>query len=173
MEFNEEDGHWRVTVDIHDEVWYTFVDPYATEVDARGSDDFFRCVGVLNIKNVFNENLIICELHIGDFEDKIANVTAKVDYFVKLDVIAAIDHDYWFLHSSKDHVWSWAPEWNNEKYEKKYKIWPARKYITESILPNSALKDVIDARQRGYRNITDLVNHQSNHDYDRLLVDLG
>ncbi|CAF2126583.1 unnamed protein product [Rotaria magnacalcarata] len=37
---------------------------------------------------VLNENLIIYELHIGDFEDKIANVTAKVDYLVKLDVIA-------------------------------------------------------------------------------------
>ncbi|CAF3252148.1 unnamed protein product [Rotaria socialis] len=124
MEFNEEDGHWRVTVDIHDgeiHLFHLFIS--------------FRC-----------------------------NVSA---------LYTAIDHDYWFLHSSKDHVWSWAPEWNNEKYEKKYKIWPARKYITESILPNSALKDVIDARQRGYRNITDLVNHQSNHDYDRLLVDLG
>lgn len=33
------------------EVWYTFVDPYATEVDERGSDDPFRSVGVLVIKN--------------------------------------------------------------------------------------------------------------------------
>ena len=33
------------------EVWYTFVDPYATEVDERGSDDSFRSVGVLIIKN--------------------------------------------------------------------------------------------------------------------------
>ena len=33
------------------EVWYTFVDPYATEVDERGSDDSFRSVGVLVFKN--------------------------------------------------------------------------------------------------------------------------
>jgi hypothetical protein len=33
------------------EVWYTFVDPYATEVDERGSDDAFRSVGVLIFKN--------------------------------------------------------------------------------------------------------------------------
>jgi hypothetical protein len=33
------------------EVWYTFVDPYATEVDERGSDDSFRSVGVLVLKN--------------------------------------------------------------------------------------------------------------------------
>jgi hypothetical protein len=33
------------------EVWYTFVDPYATEVDERGSDDAFRSVGILIFKN--------------------------------------------------------------------------------------------------------------------------
>ncbi len=33
------------------EIWYTFVDPYATEVDERGSDDAFRSVGVLVFKN--------------------------------------------------------------------------------------------------------------------------
>jgi hypothetical protein len=33
------------------EVWYTFVDPYATEVDERGSDDAFRSVGILVFKN--------------------------------------------------------------------------------------------------------------------------
>jgi 1,4-alpha-glucan branching enzyme len=35
------------------------------------------------------------------------------------------------------------------------------------------LKNVIDARRQGYKNITDIVNYQSNHDHDRLLVDLG
>lgn len=35
------------------------------------------------------------------------------------------------------------------------------------------LKNVIDARRRGYKKTTDLVNYQSNHDHDRLLVDLG
>jgi 1,4-alpha-glucan branching enzyme len=37
------------------EVWYTFVDPYATEVDERGSDDPFRAVGVLIFKNCKNQ----------------------------------------------------------------------------------------------------------------------
>ena len=35
------------------------------------------------------------------------------------------------------------------------------------------LKNVIDARRQGYKNITDVVNYQSNHDHDRLLVELG
>ncbi|CAF0848588.1 unnamed protein product [Rotaria sordida] len=172
----------------------------------------------------------------------------------------AIDHDYWFLHDPKDPVWCWGPEWDYEKYDEKYKLWPARKYIRESIryfidefhidgirfdaatqiandkflkilvqqikqqarergfgtefycvgeyLPDKPeyvisnggpmdgvwhdsfylklresmsneppkldeLKDVIDARRQGYQNITDVVNYQSNHDHNRLLVDLG
>ncbi|CAF1048926.1 unnamed protein product [Rotaria sordida] len=325
------------------EVWYTFVDPYATEVDERGSDDSFRSVGVLIFKNgrkivdeyewkydnhvplVSNEKLIIYEIHIGDFEDKFVNVTARMNYFVQLGITAvemmpvkefpgqvgwgytpryhfaiqstygttaelkemidtfhkngirvimdgvynhcdvsapytAIDHDYWFLHDPKDPVWCWGPEWDYEKYDEKYKLWPARKYIGESIryfidefhidgirfdaatqiandkflkilvqqikqqarergfgtefycvgeyLPDKPeyvisnggpmdgvwhdsfylklresmsneppkldeLKDVIDARRQGYQNITDVVNYQSNHDHNRLLVDLG
>jgi len=43
--------------------------------------------------------------------------------------------------------------------------------VTET--PNlEELKDVIDARRQGYKNITDVVNYNSNHDHDRLLVDL-
>ncbi|CAF1378155.1 unnamed protein product, partial [Rotaria sordida] len=325
------------------EVWYTFVDPYATEVDERGSDDSFRSVGVLIFKNgrkivdeyewkydnhvplASNEKLIIYEIHIGDFEDKFVNVTARMNYFVQLGITAveimpikefpgqvgwgytpryyfaiestygttaelkemidtfhkngirvimdgvynhcdisspytAIDHDYWFHHEPKDQVWSWGPEWNYEKYDEKYNIWPARKYIGESIkyfidefhtdgirfdaatqianndflktivqqskeqarnrgyapefycvgeyLPDEMeavisnngpmdgvwhdtfyykireavtldtpnweeLKHAVDARRRGYKTITDVVNYQSNHDHDRLLVDLG
>ena len=33
------------------ELWYTFVDPYATDVDDRGSDDAHKAVGVLVIKD--------------------------------------------------------------------------------------------------------------------------
>ncbi|CAF4089665.1 unnamed protein product, partial [Rotaria sp. Silwood2] len=268
-----------------------------------------------------NEKLIIYELHVGDFEDKFVNLTAKMDYFVQLveimpvkefpgqigwgytpryhfaiqstygttadlkemidtfhkhgirvimdgvynhcDISApytAIDHDYWFLHAPKDPVWCWGPEWDYEKYDEKYKIWPARKYVGESIryfinefhidgirfdaatqlandkflkilvqeikeqarergfgkelycvgeyLPDgpehlisnggpmdgiwhdsfylkiresmgteppkfNELKDVIDARRQGYNNITDVVNYQSSHDHNHLLVDLG
>ncbi len=49
--------------------------------------------------------------------------------------------------------------------------------IREAILfdtPNwEELKNVIDARRQGYKNTTDIVNYQSNHDHDRLLVELG
>ena len=55
-----------------------------------------------------------------------------------------------FLHEPKDRVWSWGPvsthqylsrdvcyvsfqEWNFEKYDEKYKLWPARKYVGDSI----------------------------------------
>ncbi|CAF2944680.1 unnamed protein product [Rotaria sp. Silwood2] len=229
MEFNEEDGHWRVTMDLPDgiyhyqykvvtkswfepepesalpeynndetktseeneqiqtdfrnehdklveevkernkkreeeitftEVWYTFVDPYATEVDECGSDDSFRSVGVLIFKNgrkivdeyewkydnhvplVPNEKLIIYELHVGDFEDKFTNITAKMDYFVQLSITA-------------------------DKRNKK----------TQALVldtPNwGELKNVVDASRRGYKTITDVVNYQSNHDRDCLLVDLG
>ncbi|UJR36721.1 hypothetical protein I4U23_029437 [Adineta vaga] len=294
------------------EVWYTFVDPYATVVDERGSDDAFRSVGILIFKN-------------GDFQDQFKDVTAKMDYFVGLGVTAveimpikefpgkigwgytpryyfaiesaygttvelkemidtfhkhgirvimdgvynhcdvsapytAIDHDYWFHHEPKDRTNSWGPEWNYERYDEKFKVWPARKYIAdsvryfinefhtdgtrfdaatqinheeflgsisqsardqardrafaheflcvgeylpdriESVLSNGGpmdsiwhecfywklrdaivfdavnwndLKDIIDGRRRGYKNIVDIVNYQSNHDHDRMLVELG
>ena len=35
------------------------------------------------------------------------------------------------------------------------------------------LKNAIDSRREGYRNVIDTVNYQSNHDHDRLLVELG
>jgi 1,4-alpha-glucan branching enzyme len=35
------------------------------------------------------------------------------------------------------------------------------------------LKNVIDARRQGFQNTTEVVNYQSNHDHDRLLIDLG
>jgi hypothetical protein len=41
----------RQQAETFTQVWYTFVDPYATEVDERGSDDAFRSVGVLTFKN--------------------------------------------------------------------------------------------------------------------------
>ncbi|CAF0732391.1 unnamed protein product [Adineta steineri] len=325
------------------EVWYTFVDPYATEVDERGSDDAFRSVGILVFKNgkkiideyewkydnhvplVSNDKLIIYEIHIGDFQDKFTNVTAKMDYFVELGITAveimpikefpgkigwgytpryylavenaygttaelkemidafhkhgirvimdgvynhcdvsapyaAIDHDYWFHHEPKDRVYCWGPEWNYGRYDEKYQVWPARKYIgdsvryfisefhtdgirfdaatqinneefltaiaqqsreqardrgyapnffcvgeylpdkVESVMSNGGpmdaiwhdslywklreaivfdtldweeLKNVTDGRRQGYKNITDIVNYQSNHDHDRLLIELG
>ena len=93
------------------EVWYTFVDPYATEVDERGSDDAFRSVGILIFKNgkrivdeyewkydnftplVSNENLIIYEIHIGDFENQFKNVTARMNHFIELGITAGNLHD--------------------------------------------------------------------------------
>jgi len=37
---------------------------------------------------VTNDKLIIYEIHIGDFEDKFKNVTAKMNHFVELGVTA-------------------------------------------------------------------------------------
>ncbi len=136
MRKNRQDEHDKLVQEVKErnkqrreettftEVWYTFVDPYATLVDERGSDDSFRAVGVLIFKNgkekkkhrilflnwfifqgkrivdeyewkydnhvplVSNENLIIYEIHIGDFEDQFKNVTAKIDHFVQLGITA-------------------------------------------------------------------------------------
>jgi 1,4-alpha-glucan branching enzyme len=35
------------------------------------------------------------------------------------------------------------------------------------------LKNVIDGHRQGYKNIIDVVNYQSNHDHNRLLVEIG
>jgi hypothetical protein len=63
MRQNQQDEHEKLVEEVKDqnkkreekanytEVWYTFVDPYATEVNERGSDDSFRSVGVLVFKN--------------------------------------------------------------------------------------------------------------------------
>jgi hypothetical protein len=63
MRKNQQDEHEKLVEEVNDrnkkreeelnftEVWYTFVDPYATEVDERGSDDAFRSVGILIFKN--------------------------------------------------------------------------------------------------------------------------
>ncbi|CAF1572472.1 unnamed protein product, partial [Didymodactylos carnosus] len=88
------------------ELWYTFVDPYAVDVDERGSDDAHKAVGVLTFKNgqriideyqwkydgvaplVENEKLIIYEIHIGDFQSQFKDVIAKMDYFLQLGITA-------------------------------------------------------------------------------------
>ncbi|CAF3325386.1 unnamed protein product [Rotaria socialis] len=205
------------------EIWYTFVDPYATDVDERGADDAEKAVGVLIIKNgkriideyewkyencvlPRDEELVIYELHVGDFsggeDDSNArgtfkNVKNKIEYLKALGVnaielmpikeypgnhscynpryyfaietsygptadlkemidemhkngirvimdgvynhcdctspLTQIDHDYWYHHNPKDINMSWGPEWNYTFYDPKYNIWPARKFIGDSI----------------------------------------
>ena len=51
--------------------------------------------------------------------------------------------------------------------------WKIRESMVNESPDLDVLKDVIDGRRQGYKNITDLVNYNSNHDHDRLLVDLG
>jgi 1,4-alpha-glucan branching enzyme len=51
--------------------------------------------------------------------------------------------------------------------------WKIRECMITDTTNWEQLKDVIDARRQGYKNITDVVNYQSNHDHDRLLVELG
>ncbi|CAF0788075.1 unnamed protein product [Rotaria sp. Silwood1] len=205
------------------EIWYTFVDPYATDVDERGSDDAEQAVGVLIIKNgkriideyewkyddcalPKDEQLVIYELHIGDFSGgegdsnargTFKNLTKKIDYLKELGVhaielmpikeypgnhscynpryhfaietsygptadlkemidemhkngirvimdgvynhsdsaapLTQIDHDYWYHHHPKDITMSWGPEWNYNFYDPKFNVWPARKFVGDSI----------------------------------------
>jgi 1,4-alpha-glucan branching enzyme len=51
--------------------------------------------------------------------------------------------------------------------------WKMREAMVTDTPNWEELKDSIDARRKGYKKITDVVNYQSNHDHDRLLVDLG
>jgi hypothetical protein len=41
------------------EIWYTFVDPKATAVDERGSEDAHKAVGILILKNSKREKASI------------------------------------------------------------------------------------------------------------------
>ncbi|CAF4159753.1 unnamed protein product [Rotaria sp. Silwood2] len=210
------------------EIWYTFVDPYATDVDERGTDDAHKAVGILTIKNgkriideyewkydnCFlppDEELVIYEIHVGDFSGgendqhargQFKHVRQKIDYLKELGInargmysfflvslhismfilfrynpryyfaietsygttadlkemidemhkngirvildgvynhcdcsspLTQIDHDYWYHHNPKDVTMSWGPEWNYNFYDSKYNIWPARKFIGDSI----------------------------------------
>jgi len=51
--------------------------------------------------------------------------------------------------------------------------WKIRQAVVFDTPNLEDLKNAIDARREGYKNITDVVNYQSNHDHDRLLVELG
>jgi len=206
------------------EIWYTFVDPYATDVDERGTDDAHKAVGILTVKNGKriideyewkydncylppDEELVIYEIHVGDFSGgendanargTFTNVMKKIDYLKGLGVnaielmpikeypgnhswgynpryyfaietsygttadlkqmidelhkngirvildgvynhsdssspLTQIDHDYWYHHNPKDVTMSWGPEWNYNFYDSKYNIWPARKFVGDSI----------------------------------------
>ncbi|CAF5030206.1 unnamed protein product [Rotaria sp. Silwood1] len=96
------------------EIWYTFVDPYATDVDERGSDDAHKAVGILTIKNGKriideyewkydncslppDEELVIYEIHVGDFSGgdndthargQFKHVQEKIEYLKELGVNA-------------------------------------------------------------------------------------
>ncbi|CAF4934064.1 unnamed protein product [Rotaria sp. Silwood1] len=85
------------------EIWYTFVDPYATDVD---------------------------ELHKNSIRVILDGVYNHCDCSSPL---TQIDHDYWYHHNPKDSIMSWGPEWNYNFYDSKYNIWPARKFIGDSI----------------------------------------
>ncbi|CAF0760794.1 unnamed protein product [Didymodactylos carnosus] len=204
------------------EIWYTFVDPYATDVDERGTDDAHKAVGILTIKNGKriideyewkyddcmlppDEELVIYELHVGYGGEKdtytrgqFKHVIEKIEYLKKLGVnaielmpikeypgnhswgynpryyfaietsygttadmkemvdefhkngmrvicdgvynhsdcsspLTQIDHDYWYHHNPKDVSMSWGPEWNYNHFDQKYNVWPARKFIGDSI----------------------------------------
>jgi 1,4-alpha-glucan branching enzyme len=47
--------------------------------------------------------------------------------------LTQIDHDYWYHHSPRDPDNNWGPEFNYEHYDEKLEIFPARKFIGETI----------------------------------------
>ena len=51
--------------------------------------------------------------------------------------------------------------------------WKLRDVLVFDVVDWEDVKNGIDARRRGYKTIVDVVNYQSNHDHDRLLVELG
>lgn len=51
--------------------------------------------------------------------------------------------------------------------------WKVREALVFDQVNWEELKNAIDSRREGYHNVTDTVNYQSNHDHDRLLVELG
>ncbi|AFZ59691.1 alpha amylase C-terminal domain-containing protein [Anabaena cylindrica FACHB-243] len=47
--------------------------------------------------------------------------------------LTQIDHDYWYHHSPRDPENNWGPEFNYEHYDKNLDIYPARKFIGDTI----------------------------------------
>ncbi|MEA5516010.1 alpha-amylase family glycosyl hydrolase [Nodularia sp. UHCC 0506] len=47
--------------------------------------------------------------------------------------LTQIDHDYWYHHSPRDLENNWGPEFNYEHYDKNLDIYPARKFIGDTI----------------------------------------
>ncbi|MBD2386326.1 alpha-amylase family glycosyl hydrolase [Cylindrospermum sp. FACHB-282] len=47
--------------------------------------------------------------------------------------LTQIDHDYWYHHSPRDPDNNWGPEFNYEHYDEKLDIYPARKFIGDTI----------------------------------------
>lgn len=47
--------------------------------------------------------------------------------------LTQIDHDYWYHHSPRDPDNNWGPEFNYEHYDEKLDIFPARKFIGDTI----------------------------------------
>lgn len=47
--------------------------------------------------------------------------------------LTQIDHDYWYHHSPRDPDNNWGPEFNYEHYDENLEIYPARKFIGDTI----------------------------------------
>ncbi|TVP63201.1 MAG: alpha-amylase [Nodularia sp. (in: Bacteria)] len=47
--------------------------------------------------------------------------------------LTQIDHDYWYHHSPRDAENNWGPEFNYEHYDETLEIYPARKFIGDTI----------------------------------------
>lgn len=47
--------------------------------------------------------------------------------------LTQIDHDYWYHHSPRDPDNNWGPEFNYEFYDEKLEIYPARRFIGDTV----------------------------------------
>ncbi|WP_138500251.1 alpha-amylase family glycosyl hydrolase [Nostoc sp. PA-18-2419] len=47
--------------------------------------------------------------------------------------LTQIDHDYWYHHSPRDPDNNWGPEFNYEHYDENLDIYPARKFIGDTV----------------------------------------
>lgn len=47
--------------------------------------------------------------------------------------LAHIDHDYWYHHEPKEAEFSWGPQFNYEHYDENLDIYPARKFIGDTV----------------------------------------
>ncbi|CAF3855557.1 unnamed protein product [Rotaria magnacalcarata] len=105
MELNEDDGHWRVTVDTPDDEIYSF----HLNLCFHFSSGIYHYQFKVVTESWFEQELEPALPEKKYDEDK-TNVTAKVDYLVKLDVIAV---EIMPINEFPGHIgWGYTPRYH-------------------------------------------------------------